>query len=86
MRERERERERDEKRRGEREREAIFCHKRKNNNFDTYTVTILLAIATNILAQLKTGFVFQGHICNYANIFFNSPQNVNEQIWTGFII
>ncbi len=31
-----------------------------NNNFDPYNV--FLAIAANILQQLKTGFVVQGHI------------------------
>ncbi len=38
-----------------------FWHKRKMYNFDPYNV--LLAIATNILQRLKTGFVVQGHKC-----------------------
>ncbi len=33
---------------------------KKNDNFDPYNV--FLAIATNILQRLKTGFVIQGHI------------------------
>ncbi len=38
----------------------IICHKIKIYNFDPYNV--LLAIATNILQQLMTSFVVQGHI------------------------
>jgi len=38
----------------------IFCHKIIMYNFDPYSV--LLAIATNILQQLMTGFVLQHHI------------------------
>ncbi len=37
-----------------------FWHKRKMDNFDSYNV--LLAIATNIPVQFKSGFVVQGHI------------------------
>ncbi len=35
------------------------------DNFDPYSV--LLAIATNILVQLMTGFVVQGHILYLTN-------------------
>ncbi len=38
-----------------------FWHKRKMYNFNPYNV--LLAIATNILQRLKTGFVVHGHKC-----------------------
>ncbi len=38
----------------------IFCHKIIMYNFDPYNV--LLSIASNILQQLMTGFVVQGHI------------------------
>ncbi len=38
-----------------------FWHKRKMYYFNPYNV--LLAIATNILQRLKTGFVLQGHKC-----------------------
>ncbi len=41
----------------------FFWHKRKIDNFDPYNV--FLAIATNILQRLKTGFVVQGHIYYY---------------------
>ncbi len=37
-------------------------HKRKMYNFDPYNV--LLAIATNILQRLKTGFVLQARVTN----------------------
>ncbi len=36
----------------------IFWHKIKSDNFDSYNV--LLAISTNILQILMTGFVLQG--------------------------
>ncbi len=39
-----------------------FWHKRKMYNFDPYNV--LLAIATNILQRLKTGFVVQARVTN----------------------
>ncbi len=38
----------------------IFVIKKKIYNFDPYNV--FLAIATNILQRLKTGFMLQGHI------------------------
>ncbi len=37
-------------------------HKRKIYNFNPYNV--LLAIATNILQRLKTGFVLQARVTN----------------------
>ncbi len=37
-----------------------FWHKRKIDKFDQYNV--FLAIATNVLQRLNTGFVLQGHI------------------------
>ncbi len=40
------------------------------NNFNPYNV--LLAIATNILVLLKTGFVVQGQIQNYLQILMRS--------------
>ncbi len=39
-----------------------FWHKRKMYNFDPYNV--LLAIATNILQRLKTGFVLHARVTN----------------------
>ncbi len=39
-----------------------FWHKRKMYNFNPYNV--LLAIATNILQRLKTGFVLQARVTN----------------------
>ncbi len=46
-----------------------FWHKRKIDIFDPNDV--LLAIATNILQQLKTGFVLQGHTftCTDVHLF-----------------
>ncbi len=40
----------------------IFGIKEKMYNFDPYNV--LLAIATNILQRLKTGFVLQARVTN----------------------
>ncbi len=47
-----------------------FWHKRKIDNFDPYNA--FLAIATNILQRLKTGFVLQGHIYVLLNISINA--------------
>ncbi len=47
----------------------IFWHKRNIDNFNPYNV--FLAIATNVPVLLMTGFVLQGHICNYLQLLHN---------------
>ncbi len=49
----------------------MFWHKIKIDNFDPYNV--LLAIATNILMLLMTGFVVQGYI------FYNEMYSCNSK-------
>ncbi len=56
----------------------IFWHKRNIDNFNPYNV--FLAIATNVPVLLMTGFVLQGHICNYLQLLHNKLLKFSNKV------